>query len=70
MKASFAVIAAAMAGFYLAPPALAHSDDKKLGKVHFETSCKPEAQRHFDRAMLYQHSFWYRASQTGLRRCA
>ena len=64
MKASFAVIAAAMAGFYLAPPALAHSDDKKLGKVTFETSCKPEAQRHFDRAMLYQHSFWYRASQT------
>src|SRR6188508_1787335 len=63
MKASFAVIAAAMAGFYLAPPALAHSDDKKLGKVTFETSCKAEAQRHFDRAMLYQHSFWYRASQ-------
>ena len=39
------------------------SDDKKLGKVHFETSCKPEAQKLFDRGMLYQHSFWYRASQ-------
>ena len=42
---------------------LGQTDDKKLGKVHFETSCKPEAQKHFDRAMLYQHSFWYRASQ-------
>jgi hypothetical protein len=38
-------------------------DDSKLGKVHFETSCKPEAQKLFDKAMLYQHSFWYRASQ-------
>jgi Tfp pilus assembly protein PilF len=34
-----------------------------LGKVHFDTSCKPDAQQHFDQAMLYQHSFWYRASQ-------
>jgi hypothetical protein len=34
-----------------------------LGKVHFETSCKPDAQQQFDQAMLYQHSFWYRASQ-------
>ena len=23
----------------------------------------PDAQQHFDQAMLYQHSFWYRASQ-------
>ena len=36
---------------------------QNLGKVHFETSCKPEAQKLFDRGMLYQHSFWYRASQ-------
>ena len=36
---------------------------KQLGKVHFKTSCKPAAQAQFDRAMLYQHSFWYRASQ-------
>jgi len=50
----------AMAGA-LAQPALAAPED--LGKVHFETSCKPEAQQQFDQAMLYQHSFWYRASQ-------
>ncbi|HSS83101.1 MAG TPA: tetratricopeptide repeat protein [Reyranella sp.] len=43
--------------------ALGQTDDNKLGTVHFETSCKPEAQKLFDRGMLYQHSFWYRASQ-------
>jgi hypothetical protein len=47
----------------LAQPALGQVDDTKLGQAHFETSCNPEAQKHFDRAMLYQHSFWYRASQ-------
>jgi hypothetical protein len=44
-------------------PAMAQSDVDKLGIVHFETSCTPEAQKLFDRGMLYQHSFWYRASQ-------
>ncbi|WP_428673106.1 hypothetical protein [Reyranella sp.] len=60
---SFAISALVAAGFSLAPPAFGQTDDSKLGKVHFKTSCKPEAQRLFDRAMLYQHSFWYRASQ-------
>ncbi|HEY6980780.1 tetratricopeptide repeat protein [Reyranella sp.] len=45
-------------------PAFAQTDDKKLGTVHFETSCTPDAQKLFDRGMLYQHSFWYRASQS------
>ena len=54
---------AAAAVIALTQPAFAQGDDSKLGKVHFETSCKPEAQKLFDRAMLYQHSFWYRASQ-------
>ena len=59
-----AVIAFAGAALMLlAYPAFGQVDDSKLGKVHFETSCKPEAQKLFDRAMLYQHSFWYRASQ-------
>jgi Tfp pilus assembly protein PilF len=44
------------------PSALA-APPEDLGKVHFETSCKPDAQARFDQAMLYQHSFWYRASQ-------
>src|SRR6266702_4524374 len=59
---SFAVAAMAAAGFSLAQPALGQSDDK-LGIVNFETSCKPEAQKLFNQGMLYQHSFWYRASQ-------
>ena len=62
IRTSFA-IAATAAGLSLAQPAFGQADDKKLGKVNFETSCKPEAQKHFNRAMLYQHSFWYRASQ-------
>jgi hypothetical protein len=63
MKKTAAIAITAAVGFGLAQPALAQTDDQKLGKVHFETSCTPEAQKHFDRAMLYQHSFWYRASQ-------
>jgi hypothetical protein len=62
MKTSF-IIAAAAAGLVLTQPAFGQTDDTKLGKVHFETSCTPDAQKHFNRAMLYQHSFWYRASQ-------
>lgn len=42
--------------------ALGHRSGQQLGKVHFQTSCKPEAQALFDQAMLYQHSFWYSAS--------
>src|SRR5690242_13395082 len=58
---SFALIAFG-AGVMLAPPVFAQADEQ-LGKVNFETSCSPEAQKLFNRAMLYQHSFWYRASQ-------
>src|SRR5213078_4003810 len=63
MKASFVFAAAAAAGFSFVQPALGQSDDNKLGTVHFETSCTPEAQKLFEEGMLYQHSFWYRASQ-------
>ena len=55
------IVVIAMAGTFAHPAFAAPAED--LGKVHFETSCKPDAQRQFDRAMLYQHSFWYRASQ-------
>src|SRR5437762_2338731 len=66
-KASLAVAAAAVTGVSLAlSAALGQTDDNQLGSVHFETSCKPEAQKLFDRGMLYQHSFWYRASQQRL----
>jgi hypothetical protein len=62
-RTSLSIAAVTAIGVLLVQNAFPQSDDKKLGKVHFETSCKPEAQKHFDRAMLYQHSFWYRASQ-------
>ena len=63
MKTPFAIAAATAAGLSFVQPALGQSDGNKLGTVHFETSCKPEAQKLFDEGMLYQHSFWYRASQ-------
>ena len=45
-------------------PGLAQENaDQKLGTVHFATSCNETAQRRFDRAMRYQHSFWYSASR-------
>src|ERR1700754_2758948 len=61
MRTTLAITIALSAGMSLAQPAQAGDD--KLGKVNFETSCKPEAQKLFNQAMLYQHSFWYRASQ-------
>src|SRR5229473_2724175 len=63
IKTPFAIAAAAAVGLSLAQPALGQSDSSQLGTVHFDTSCKPEAQKLFDRGMLYQHSFWYRSSQ-------
>ncbi len=58
------VIAAALTpGAWFAPQAFAQTSGDQLGTVHFPTSCSAEAQKLFDRAMLYQHSFWYRASQ-------
>src|SRR5262245_4357613 len=64
-KSASAIVAAVTAtmNISLAHSALGQVDDGKLGKVHFETSCKPKAQKLFDQGMLYQHSFWYRASQ-------
>ena len=41
-------------------PAVAQGEvDQQLGIVHFKTSCNEVAQRRFDRAMRYQHSYWY-----------
>jgi hypothetical protein len=61
MRTALAITIALSTGLALAQPARA--DDTTLGKVNFETSCSPEAQKLFNQAMLYQHSFWYRASQ-------
>ncbi len=63
-RTSFAAALAATAatGVVFAQPAFAAAE-KNLGKVHFATSCKPAAQKVFDQAMTYQHSFWYRTSR-------
>jgi tetratricopeptide (TPR) repeat protein len=63
MKTSLVLSATAALGLSLVQPASAQSGEHNLGTMHFETSCTPEAQKIFDRGMLYQHSFWYRASQ-------
>jgi hypothetical protein len=64
-KSLFAVTVAGVATLGLwASPSIAQVDaDQKLGTVHFATSCNTTAQRRFDRAMRYQHSFWYKASR-------
>ena len=54
---------AAVASLAVSHFATGQSNSNQLGKVVFQTSCKPAAQAQFNRGMLYQHSFWYRASQ-------
>ena len=44
--------------------------DQRFGTVHFATSCNETAQRRFDRAMRYQHSFWYGSRRRCSRRCS
>jgi tetratricopeptide (TPR) repeat protein len=59
-----AITIAATAWMSSGPPALAQEEsDQRFGTVHFATSCNETAQRRFDRAMRYQHSFWYRESK-------
>jgi tetratricopeptide (TPR) repeat protein len=59
----FAASLATVATFGPCIPVKAQDDtDQKLGRVHFATSCNETAQRRFDRAMRYQHSFWYAES--------
>jgi len=47
------LIAATAAAAFCSVPALAANRTKQLGKVHFETSCTPAAQKLFDQGMLY-----------------
>lgn len=65
MKTVNFLAALALTATALAPMPVAAQDnaDQQLGTVHFATSCNEVAQRRFDRALRYQHSFWYRASK-------
>ena len=51
------------ARFFARRPPRRCRHNQQLGEVRFETSCTPKAQKLFNQALLYQHSFWYRASQ-------
>ena len=64
-KSLFAATVAGVAtlGFSASPSIAQDNTDQQFGTVHFETSCNETAQRRFDRAMRYQHSFWYKASK-------
>src|SRR5689334_16699313 len=54
----------ALGSLSIGPAAFAQDGaDEQFGRVHFQTSCKELAQRRFDRAMRYQHSFWYRPAK-------
>src|SRR5712691_9523696 len=65
IRSAFAVAAASIAASVsFSQPIFGQEEtDQRLGTVHFETSCSEAAQRRFDRAMRYQHSFWYRESK-------
>jgi tetratricopeptide (TPR) repeat protein len=65
IRSAFAVAAASIAAsFAFSQPIFAQDEtDQRFGTVHFDTSCNEVAQRRFDRAMRYQHSFWYRESK-------
>jgi tetratricopeptide (TPR) repeat protein len=47
----------------VAPAFGQESGEAQFGRVHFSTSCNEVAQARFDRAMRYQHSFWYSQSK-------
>src|SRR5206468_8803092 len=65
IRSAFAVAAASIAASVsFSQPILGQEEtDQQLGSVHFATSCNEVAQRRFDRAMRYQHSFWYRPAK-------
>ena len=66
MASSKAIAAVAATAAWLAgaqPPLAQDTGEERFGRVHFSTSCNEVAQRRFDRAMRYQHSFWYRPAK-------
>src|SRR5687768_18421636 len=40
-----------------------HDASEKLGVVHFEISCKPQAQKQFNQAVAWLHSFEYEEAE-------
>jgi tetratricopeptide (TPR) repeat protein len=46
-------------GWADADPANRSGEPEKLGRVHFKTSCSPEAQKQFERALAMLHAFFF-----------
>jgi tetratricopeptide (TPR) repeat protein len=65
MSRQIAVAGVAALSLLAGPPQIAAQGaaEQQLGNVHFAITCNETAQRRFDRAMRYQHSFWYRAAK-------
>jgi hypothetical protein len=65
------LVVASLAALPLSLAAQEHSHlvggDAKLGSVHFETSCSPEAQARFDRAVALLHSFEFGPAIVGFQ---
>src|SRR6185295_5218548 len=60
MRKSLFGVTVAVLTLSTSQPLVAQDDvDQQLGNVHFQISCNEVAQRRFDRAMRYQHSYWY-----------
>src|SRR6476646_9297598 len=47
-----------------------HHEIERLGTVSFPTSCKPETQPAFTRAVALLHSFWYEEAEKAFRQVA
>src|SRR4029453_13775877 len=63
-SSAVAIAATVAATLVSAQPTLAQDEsDQRLRRVHFPISCNETARRRFDRAMRYQHSFWYRQAK-------
>src|SRR5262249_50045235 len=68
MKLRVALLSLAV-GFAVSAPQ-AHDTDSQsgpLGKVTFPTSCDPNVQASFERAVVMLHSFWYSAGEQAFR---
>ena len=68
MKPTCLMLAVSLMAGVCATGVLAHQDDatsqrkpkgEQLGRVQFKTSCTPEAQKEFERALAMLHSFYF-----------
>src|SRR5438477_3289897 len=59
LTALIASLTLVASGWADADPTNRPGEPEKLGRVHFKTSCSPEAQRQFERALAMQHSFFF-----------